>query len=73
MVPTVFIVGDDPVRLGLVTSLNRPGGNVTGMNMFTSKLEAKRLGLLRELVPTAAFATGALFDLTYMQSQVIDH
>ena len=53
LVPIVFIVGEDPVRLGLVTSLSRPGGNLTGVNFLTTELTAKRLDLLREMLPTA--------------------
>ena len=52
--PVVFLVGDDPARLGLVTNLSRPGGNITGVNILTSELAGKRLELLRVLVPQAA-------------------
>src|ERR1700738_3403551 len=72
-IPIVFGVGDDPVKIGLVTSLARPGGNVTLINFFSSELAAKRMGLLREMVPAAA-RVAVLGDPTFTltESQVRD-
>jgi putative ABC transport system substrate-binding protein len=52
-IPIVFLVAEDPVRVGLVASLAQPGGNLTGVNFLSGELSAKRLGLLRELLPGA--------------------
>jgi putative ABC transport system substrate-binding protein len=60
-IPIVFLIGGDPVALGLAASYNRPGGNATGMNILTATLEAKRLGLLHDLVPQAK-AIGVLLN-----------
>ena len=72
-IPIVFGVGDDPVKIGLVTSLARPGGNLTGINFFSSELAAKRMELLREMVPTAT-RVAVLGDPTFTltESQVRD-
>ncbi len=53
-IPIVFLVGEDPTRLGLVSSLARPSGNLTGINLYTNELEAKRFELLRQVVPKGA-------------------
>lgn len=52
-IPVIFTSGDDPVHMGLVSSINRPGGNVTGVHVLFTELESKKLGLLREIVPKA--------------------
>jgi putative tryptophan/tyrosine transport system substrate-binding protein len=66
--PIVFGIGGDPVKLGLVASLARPGGNITGVSLLTSSLEAKRLGLLVELIPDAA-VIAVLVNPNYEQAE----
>jgi putative ABC transport system substrate-binding protein len=63
-IPIVFVIGGDPVKEGLATSLNSPGGNSTGISISTTTLEPKRLGLLRELLPGAA-TIGILLNPSY--------
>ena len=60
-IPVVFTSGDDPIKIGLVSSLNRPGANVTGVSLLISEVQTKRLELLRDLIPTAK-AVGFVFD-----------
>jgi putative ABC transport system substrate-binding protein len=69
-IPIVFTNGLDPVKLGLVESLNRPGGNATGYYLFSSTLEPKKLELLHELVPTAA-AIGAVVNPTSPNAETV--
>jgi putative ABC transport system substrate-binding protein len=66
-IPIVFAVGNDPIKLGLVGSYNRPGGNATGINILTAAMEAKRLGLLHEIVPQAA-VVGLIVNPNYAQA-----
>jgi putative tryptophan/tyrosine transport system substrate-binding protein len=63
-IPIVFLIGDDPVKHGLVASLSRPNGNATGVNIFVSEIEGKRVGLMRELVGERR-AIGALLNPKY--------
>jgi putative tryptophan/tyrosine transport system substrate-binding protein len=60
-IPIVFTSGDDPIHIGLVSSLNRPGANVTGVSILFSEIQAKRLEILRDLIPTARMV-GFVFD-----------
>jgi putative tryptophan/tyrosine transport system substrate-binding protein len=70
-IPIVFGIGGDPVRLGLVESFNRPGGNATGVTLLTNLMEPKRLGLLRELIPGVP-VIGVLLNPNFVQLQQIE-
>lgn len=68
-IPVIFVSAADPVTTGLVASLNRPGGNVTGVSLLASALEAKKLGLMRQLIPKAS-AIGMLVNPNYPSAKV---
>jgi putative tryptophan/tyrosine transport system substrate-binding protein len=67
-IPIVFTTGGDPVKIGLVASLNRPGGNATGVSLLTTAPESKRLGLLREMAPGTKLV-GVLIDPNYQEAE----
>jgi len=79
VIPIVFVLADDPVRLGLVPNIARPSSNLTGINFLNAELSAKRLELLRELVPTAtrivllATPTGASADAAIRDTELVAH
>jgi len=68
-IPIVFLSAADPVRAGIITSFSRPGGNITGISLLGSELEAKRLGLLNEIVPGAA-SIGVLVNPAYSDANL---
>ena len=70
-IPIVFIVGEDPVRVGLVASLARPGGNLTGINLVSVEVSAKRLEMLRELVPSATRVAVLVGPATNAESRFV--
>jgi len=67
--PVVFVIGGDPVAMGLVSSLNRPGGNLTGLTFLSNSLGVKRVGILRELVP-GTNVIAALTDLNFPEAAI---
>jgi len=71
-IPIVFSVGGDPVKAGLVSSYGRPGGNITGISLFTTAPEAKRLGLLHDFVPRASII-GVLINPSYQEAGAQAH
>ena len=67
-IPIIFVSAGDPVQLGMVASFNRPGGNATGVNLFTTELEPKKLELLHEFVPKAV-VIGVLVNPSYVHAE----